>query len=645
MKILILLFLYLVPIASPGILYAQQPDFLSDDADYLWPTNASNYMSSTFGETRSNHFHSGMDIGTWGHEGYPVFASRDGKLYRAGVSAQGYGNVVYLKHDDGSFSLYAHLKDFAPEIREIVDAKRFEDYSFRFDEVLEHHGITFNQGDVIGLSGSTGVGPPHLHFELRSPNNVPFNPLLTNIQVQDNTPPRFSGLITEPLGPETLINGKRERYESDPEFRNGVYDFGTIEITGPAGLAVNVFDRSEGSNNVHAVYELSLSIDGQEYFRSRVDSFQFSQNRQMLIDRVYPTLRQTRRGFQRLFQKPGNTLPFHHTDTHRGIIDLNDGTYEAVITASDIYGNSRMARAELKVNRQEKTAASRRSAHSSKTVAASGTAGLNSWYWHQNWISPDNSKSLKARNNGSFRDGVARNQTGPEQKAFDLVDHSSVEIFTPNSNLRVHRINPSESATIRTNDQRATAHFSPGAVFYPLSASLAHGFEDDMPFVELMPEDKPLAGPVQISLLLDERLRNKDRLAFYRKNPHSGNLSRINTAHQGNRLEAMVDDFGTYYVSTDTIPPEVSEPEIYQRSDGKWYASVKISDDRSGIDYPNASFFINDKRGIAEYDPDQNKLRYHHPEFTPSDHNEFKLVVPDRSGNYTRKTFEVPRQP
>jgi ribosome-binding protein aMBF1 (putative translation factor) len=33
---------------------------------------------------------------------------------------------------------------------------------------IEEKQLFYKQGEVIGYSGSTGIGPPHLHFELRT---------------------------------------------------------------------------------------------------------------------------------------------------------------------------------------------------------------------------------------------------------------------------------------------------------------------------------------------------------------------------------------------------------------------------------------------------------------------------------------------
>ena len=75
-------------------------------------------LSGNFGEFRGNHFHTGLDFKTQGREGFPVFAVADGVVARVKVSPWGYGRALYLKHEDGSTSVYAHLKIFNKEIND-----------------------------------------------------------------------------------------------------------------------------------------------------------------------------------------------------------------------------------------------------------------------------------------------------------------------------------------------------------------------------------------------------------------------------------------------------------------------------------------------------------------------------------------------
>lgn len=69
--------------------------------------------------------------------------SKKGGISRKYLSA---GNHVIIKHDDGTYANYWHLK---------------------YHGALVNVGDTVRQGDVIGLAGKTGFALfPHLHFEV-----------------------------------------------------------------------------------------------------------------------------------------------------------------------------------------------------------------------------------------------------------------------------------------------------------------------------------------------------------------------------------------------------------------------------------------------------------------------------------------------
>src|SRR6056297_2382524 len=112
MTIRLLLFTLLIAIAAHPLSAQESHSFDPTQAQYSWPTEASRYLSSTFGETRAAHFHAALDIKTWGRKGYEVYATRDGVVDRIAIGPRGYGKVIYLKHDDGSYSVYAHLLSF-----------------------------------------------------------------------------------------------------------------------------------------------------------------------------------------------------------------------------------------------------------------------------------------------------------------------------------------------------------------------------------------------------------------------------------------------------------------------------------------------------------------------------------------------------
>ena len=108
--------------------------------------------------------HVGVDIvGTTGGSSY-IKAHSDGVVYNvvdgknndknsSGVNS--YGNYIQLKHSDGYYTLYAHLKKG-------LKLKK---------------GDVVKEGSVIGTMGNSGNSTgTHLHFEVRNPNNYVIDP-------------------------------------------------------------------------------------------------------------------------------------------------------------------------------------------------------------------------------------------------------------------------------------------------------------------------------------------------------------------------------------------------------------------------------------------------------------------------------------
>ncbi|MDE5746263.1 MAG: M23 family metallopeptidase [Acetatifactor sp.] len=112
---------------------------------YIRPISGG-YASSGFGRRKAptkgaSTYHKGQD---WAIPvGTTVVASCGGRVSRAGWGS-GYGNVIYIDHEDGKQTRYAHLS-----------------------KILVKTGDYVKQGQKIALSGNTGItSGPHLHFEI-----------------------------------------------------------------------------------------------------------------------------------------------------------------------------------------------------------------------------------------------------------------------------------------------------------------------------------------------------------------------------------------------------------------------------------------------------------------------------------------------
>ncbi len=122
---------------------------------YIKPVSGGR-LSSGFGKRSAptkgaSTYHKGIDWAV--PTGTAVFASCGGTVAKAGWGS-GYGYVVYINHEDGRQTRYAHLS-----------------------KVLVKAGQTVKQGERIALSGNTGVSSgPHVHFEILI-NGSQVNPL------------------------------------------------------------------------------------------------------------------------------------------------------------------------------------------------------------------------------------------------------------------------------------------------------------------------------------------------------------------------------------------------------------------------------------------------------------------------------------
>lgn len=591
-------------------------DFLTDSVTYIWPTDASPYLSSTFAETRSAHLHSGIDIRTWGREGYKVFASRNGYVYRIGMGPSGYGNVIYLRHDDDSFTVYAHLNRFEPELQAYADSIRLIDYRFELDHYPQQEKRTYKQGDVIGFSGSTGVGPPHLHFEIRSPNYIPVNPLLSNLTVSDNLPPVFSQLAVEYLDSGTLHH---TGHSVIPVQNDGdTYHFGEITVSGPVGLAVNVHDRANRTPNVYAVHSLMLTSESDTLFKAKADYFSFANGNNMFLDRSYPILSQTRRGYQRLYKVSGNRLPFYSNSVNDGVLDLSEGVHELQIVARDIYGNESKARVTV-----HSTGSSRSPLTDDTYVPAYPSFDFQNPYPLYQW----NTEFKRVSN---ILLASAASGPGVTSQASSQPVYVSAEQMSARK-----RLAPGKYGILHTPDQKLWLQFSETSLFDSLDVKINIGENPSSGDLSITfsPTDLPLQQPVILNMMIPESMLDQDGLALYAVDHHRNRESFLPSRISGGMLRTGLTRIQDLRLRRDNSAPWTGTPSFKKNLAGKHILIIPAVDQDSGIDYRESMIRINGERGIIEYNPDRDWLIYYHPEFTPGASNEITYEIFDGAGN------------
>lgn len=247
---------------------------------YPDPVKIPIYLSATFGELRNNAFHAGVDIKTGGEVGKKVYAVADGYVSRIGVSPYGYGYVVYVTHNDGFMSVYAHLESFNGKISKYVRKKQLESKSFKQNLFLEKGEIPVKVGDVLGLSGDSGSsGGPHLHYELRDANQHPVNPYFFGFKIKDNVKPAITGFAIYPAEKASVNGSDKEAFFEPVENQE-------IKVNGKVYFGISTYDRGDDSNNKNGVYSIELFADNRLIFNILFDKYSYDETRYVnsLID-------------------------------------------------------------------------------------------------------------------------------------------------------------------------------------------------------------------------------------------------------------------------------------------------------------------------------------------------------------------------
>jgi hypothetical protein len=295
-------------------------------------------LSGTFGELRSNHFHTGIDIKTRGVEGASVYATADGYVSRVKISAFGYGKTIYLTHPNGYVSVYGHLSALEDSLAAYVKKAQYKRKSFEVDLYPQKDQFKYSKSDVIALSGNSGgSGGPHLHFEIRDEKTQePLNPLLFGIEVKDYIRPTINSIRVYPIGysPFNLeLRGWGENYR----LKTG----DTLALPKEFYMGINTIDKQNDSKNNNGVFEVSLFVDSTQVYGNRQERLNFSTGRYINTFIDYGYYFKYKRRYQRAFVGKQNKLKLYSVVQNNGLIHLSDTSYHQIVyQVKDANGNS-----------------------------------------------------------------------------------------------------------------------------------------------------------------------------------------------------------------------------------------------------------------------------------------------------------------
>ncbi len=660
-------------IALPLHYLISQSRLKINTAQYLWPTNASRSLSSSFAETRTGHFHFGIDIRTQQRTGFPCYAVADGYVARIKVSPYGYGRVLYLQLQDGNMAVYAHLQKFTPSVERVVRAEQMRAKQFRCEMFFQPEELPFKRGDIVAYTGDSGVGSPHLHFEIRDgagycnpflygftvadsqapvPEKVAFFPLDGNSEVNDGFHPQIVRL--------TLERMNRYRVQQTPAL------FGRI------GLGISAYDRVNDSSNQLGLYALDLYIDDSLAFSARYDAFDFYKEKQIDLERNYRLRRKTGEAFNHLFKDPSISVDFYRAGD--GILDSHDlapGIHEYEIVLTDFAGNAARIRGGFEIkasslyppltgytrifgffgHRQDPTQHPRASASAGSAPSAeffddyvvfslpNGKAAGNP---QLSLLEPYRCEIPLIPMNGKHV-GKLLLQPFPPGYWTVVAQREPTAGFT-RTDTAFWYIQPIKTSggTALSEDGDFIAEFDRDAVYRTLYARVIaeKSPADDTyksPIYRLEPNDVPIRGSVRISIRIPETETQPEKLGVYKLTHHGtwafvdNNLGEKNGFVTGSspRLES-------YALRKDVTPPAItwiSPPATTSQRQPTFRMSVR--DDLSGLDDRTVVLEVDGEFVLMEYDSEARTISGTVGEpLAPGEHR-IKLLLRDFSGNLT----------
>ena len=572
--------------AMPLLLLLTQPVSAQQDVKipntvFRPPLGFTMYLSGTFGEPRSGHLHSGIDIKTHGVQGKKVYAVDNGYVSRIKISPGGYGKAIYITHPNGLMSVYGHLERFNWRIQRYVRKIQYERKSFAVNIFPAKGDLPVKKGQVIAFSGNTGSSTaPHLHFELRiAKTQHPVNPLLfKGINVKDHLPPKVYRLAVYPSSNASCVDGKQDTlvyYVSGKGKHCYIKKNPVIRVSGPFSFGLQTTDVLDKSHNHDGVYRIELYEDGKLVYGLRMKELSFATTRYVnsLID--YHYYKKKGRRLYRTEIDPNNRVMNYFDVKNKGVYHLTDtAIHHFKYVVSDIYGNRSVLPFRVQASKSKVCKKNKK---------------------HQAWIAGGIHIPLKK---------------------ITKIDSSVLRlVFSPNTFYRPVAFH------IRKYDQTKYSY----APVYAL----------DNRFIPAQKYFRLSMKPESVG----KKLQSKLYIAY----APVKKMSRFSYAG-GKRtksgwLVTHVRTLGYFTVMADTIQPRIKPLNFKDKTHWKGKKSLKvwIKDGQTGIRKYTPT--LNGHWILMEYDPKIRQLTYYPDQYMKKGKNKFKLVVQDAVGNKT--TYEA----
>ena len=641
--IFILLFSYISFHAT-----AKSPDVISKFDSlknyFMFPIKPkqANYLAGTMGELRPRHFHGGIDIKTEGKTGLPVYAAADGYVYRIKVSTSGYGNALYIRHTNGYISTYAHLSKYKKEIAKYVLDNQYKKKKFQIELFPSKEGFPVKKGDIIAFSGNSGSSQgPHLHFEIRTPKEVPINVLKLNFkEIKDNLSPRILKIALKTLDPQSRINKQFGRFEfpviRDKKGRLSIR--GKIKAHGQIGVQLLCYDQMNGSYSKNGVPEIDLYLNDSLKYRQSIEEIPFHHNRYILQHCDFRTIVKKRKNYNKLYVEENNLLKFNQHDDKNGVLEIKaNQNYESKLILKDNFNNSTKlvfniqgVEANQVLSESEKINPKTRKLPNPSFELLDNNTLL--------FKIPKVEENLSELEVHTHHQKVKLKPYYESKKAqhfiWDLklgIPDSAISSFNQKRNETI-KLNIKTSVPAKTNyrilDENFEVHFYKNSLFNTVYFQNAYETNalknENKELFTIGNRYSPLLGKIRVNLKPKQEYNKKNSSVY--KVSKGKHFSYVNSKWKNNSIEFKTKEFGTYTILSDTIKPVIKFTKNDRR---KIY--FRIHDNLSGIKSYNA--YLNGEWILMHYDYKRKKLWSERLDKSQRLKGEFVLEVMDNQEN------------
>lgn len=602
--------------------------------------------------------HAGIDLRTQRKNGFPVVAVADGFISRASVQFRGYGYALYIDHPElKARVVYGHLQDFQGPIKEYADAK--------LKKMGSRHGINdffpadrfpVKKGQIVALSGETGMGPSHVHFEMRTFADEPVAPALYGYRPDDSIFPVFHHLHIEPMSHACFIHGSflPSRFALKKK-SPALYYLGEMpDISGKFALQAGISDTN-GLGNRYGVEKISLSMGDKLLIERFFHRYSYDDNRQSPWIYDYFKSNESGTGYVvNLFKFPYETLPSASGfPAWSGLINPDQGKNAFNIVAEDFGGN--IINAEGIINAANVDFSR---IFTATELSAFKFVGVEQTDYSLVAVgSRPAAKTDKSILTGRVS---CSDKTGKAALLECIVSSTRIEIAFPKEIkwqlgawLGETRVLPDSimiepKGGVVAMESGGNATFSKNSLHQPMfcrmvkinlkpvpGGSAKRGNLKPFSAVwRLTPDDKVFDAEVKISIKPEDYHGNMQKLGIYSV-AGEGKYS-----HNGEKVENGALVFtsrtgGSYVILEDILSPVIT----YARKSSDYHLGpvyvFTISDLGKGIDYLSASATINGKNVEAYSDPDKAEIYVVRPKGSK---HLIELQVKDQAGNLGKVT-------